>query len=142
MTDNTSAGDGSTESGFVTLPSAHGAAATLDRLEKLLRAKGIHVFARIDHAAGARQVGLPLRATEVLLFGNPLAGTPLMQSRQTVGIDLPLKALAWEDEAGRAWLTYNEPEYLARRHGIVDRQDAVRAMTAGLQALARATTAP
>jgi uncharacterized protein (DUF302 family) len=132
---------GSTESGLVTMPSAHGAAATLDRLEKLLRDKGIHVFARIDHAAGARQVGLPLRATEVLLFGNPLAGTPLMQSRQTVGIDLPLKALAWEDEAGRAWLTYNEPDYLARRHGIADRQEAVRALTAGLQALARAATA-
>jgi uncharacterized protein (DUF302 family) len=124
--------------GLVTLPSAYGVEETLRRLEALLAERGVHVFARVDHAAGAAKVGLPLRPTQVLLFGNPAAGTPLMQSRQTVGIDLPLKALAWEDEAGRTWLSYNRPDYLAQRHGIHDRGPAVQAMTAGLEALARA----
>jgi uncharacterized protein (DUF302 family) len=128
-------------SGLATLRSAHGAEETARRLEAALTAKGIHVFARIDHAAGAREAGLSLRPTVVLLFGNPRAGTPLMQSNQTVGIDLPLKALVWEDEAGRCWLTYNRPDYLAARHGIADRAEAVTAMGAGLEALARAATA-
>ena len=134
--------DTSAESGLVTLPSTHSAAETVQRLESLLAQKGLHVFARIDHAAAAKEVGLPLRFTQVLLFGNPAAGTPLMQSKQTIGIDLPLKVLVWEDEAGRAWLTYNEPEYLARRHQIRDRDEAVRAMSAGLRNLAQAATAP
>ena len=124
--------------GLVTLPSAYGAEETLRRLEALLAERGVHVFARVDHAAGAAKVGLPLRPTQVLLFGNPAAGTPLMQSSQTIGIDLPLKALAWEDEAGRTWLSYNRPDYLAQRHGVHDRGPAVQAMTAGLEALARA----
>ena len=127
--------------GLVTLRSAHAADETARRLEAALAAKGIHVFARIDHAAGAREAGLALRPTLVLLFGNPRAGTPLMQSNQTVGIDLPLKALVWEDEAGQCWLTYNRPDYLAARHGIIDRTEAVTAMGAGLEALARAATA-
>jgi uncharacterized protein (DUF302 family) len=130
------------ESGLVTLPSAHDAAETTRRLEALLAEKGLQVFARIDHAEAARKAGLPLRPTLVLLFGNPVAGTPLMQSKQTAGIDLPLKALVWEDEVGRAWLTYNAPEYMARRHEIRDREETVRAMAAGLDALARAATAP
>jgi uncharacterized protein (DUF302 family) len=128
--------------GLVTVPSAHGAAATLDRLEALLKQKGVTVFARVDHAAGAAAVGLPLRPTAVLLFGNPQVGTPLMQSNQTAGIDLPLKALAWEDADGRSWLTYNDPAYVARRHSVVNRDDILRAMAAALEALAKAATAP
>lgn len=128
--------------GLITLPSAHSAAQTLDRLEAALGAKGIHVFARIDHSGGALAAGLALRPTFLLLFGNPQAGTPLMQSNQTIGIDLPLKALAWEDESGRAWLTYNDPAYLAERHRIKDRGQMVEAMRAALHILAAGATAP
>ncbi len=126
--------------GLATVRSAHDVVETLGRLEAALASRGIHVFARIDHAAGAREVGLALRPTVVLLFGNPRAGTPLMQSNQTVGVDLPLKAIIWEDEAGRCWLTYNRPEYLAARHGVADRAEAVAALAAGLEALAHAAT--
>jgi uncharacterized protein (DUF302 family) len=129
-------------SGLVTLPSAHGADETLRRLEALLAQKGLHVFARIDHAAAARQAGLPLRPTHVILFGDPRVGTLLMQSNQTIGLDLPLKVLVWEDESGRAWLTYTDPEYLARRHRVRDRDETVKAMSAGLQALTGGAAAP
>jgi uncharacterized protein (DUF302 family) len=127
--------------GLISVPSKHSAALTLERLETALRQKGIHIFARIDHAAGAKEAGLSLRPTTVLLFGNPQVGTPLMQSSQTAGIDLPLKVLVWEDDGGRTWLTYNDPRYLAERHKINDRAETVQAMTAGLQALATAATA-
>jgi uncharacterized protein (DUF302 family) len=130
------------ESGLVTLPSAHSVAETARRLETQLTEKGIHLFAKIDHADGAKKAGLALRPTLLMLFGNAKAGTPLMQSKQTIGIDLPLKALVWEDEAGRVWLTYNQPEYLARRHAIRDREEAVKTMTTGLAVLARAATSP
>jgi uncharacterized protein (DUF302 family)/uncharacterized membrane protein YidH (DUF202 family) len=128
--------------GLVDVPSRHNAAQTLERLDALLKQEEIRLFARIDHAAGAAEAGLSLRPTTVLLFGNPQVGTPLMQSRQTAGIDLPLKALVWEDEAGQAWLTYNDPRYLAERHGVRDHTEMVQAMTATLQALARAVTGP
>ena len=127
---------------LVTLPSAHGVPETVARLKALLAQKGIEVFAHIDHAAGAREVGLPLRPTQVLIFGNPKAGTPLMQSRQTVGLDLPLRVLAWEDEEGKAWLTYRRVADLARQHGVTDRDVAVQALDDGLGALARAAAAP
>jgi uncharacterized protein (DUF302 family) len=130
------------DTGLETLVSSLGVEQTADRLAALLAEKGIHLFARIDHAAGAQTVGMALRPTVVLLFGNPLAGTPLMQSKQTIGIDLPLKALVWQDEAGRTWLTYNRPDYLARRHGITDRHEAVQAMSAAMAGLARLATAP
>ena len=90
----------------------------MNRFEAEVRAKGMTVFAHIDHAAGATTVGLPLRPTELLVFGNAKAGTLLMQSIQTVGIDLPLKALVWQDASGTAWLSYNDPAFLARRHGV------------------------
>src|SRR5262245_15728173 len=92
--------------GLVTLQSKFGTRATLDRLEAEITAKGMTVFARIDHAAGANEAGLPLRPTEVLIFGNARGGTPLMQSAQTIGIDLPLKALVWQDDAMNTWLSY------------------------------------
>jgi uncharacterized protein (DUF302 family) len=123
--------------GLIVLPSAFDVTTTIDRLASALAAKGIHVFVRIDHAGGAQKVNLPLRPTQVLIFGNPVAGTPLMQSNQTIGIDLPLKAVAWEDEAGRTWLGYNDPAYLAQRHGIGDHEPVLKGMIAGLESLAR-----
>jgi uncharacterized protein (DUF302 family) len=127
---------------LVTLPSAHGASETAERLKSLLAQKKIEVFADIDHAAGARKVGLSLRPTRVLIFGNPQAGTPLMQSRQTIGLDLPLRVLVWEDGEGKVWLTYRRPGLLAQRHHVTDRDEAVKALDDGLAALARAATAP
>jgi len=104
------------ENGLTTLPSAHGAKETMDRLEAEVKAKGLTVFARVDHAAGAKEAGIALRPTELLMFGNARGGTPLMQAMQTAGIDLPLKALVWEDPGGKVWLSYNEPLWIARRH--------------------------
>ncbi len=101
--------------GLTTIPSSYGAKETMDRLEAEIKAKGMVAFARIDHAAGAAQVGLPLRPTELLVFGGAKAGTPLMQSNQSIGIDLPLKALVWQDANGKVWLSYNEPSWLAKR---------------------------
>lgn len=130
------------ETGLVTKKSAHSVAQTLDRLEGALKDKGIVVFARIDHTAGAKKAGMPLRSTELLIFGNPKLGTPLMQSKQTIGIDLPLKVLAWEDENGQVWLTYNAPDFLANRHGITDRAQVLTKMTEALQKLTDVATKP
>jgi uncharacterized protein (DUF302 family) len=127
---------------LVALPSAHGPSETVERLKSLLEQRRIHVFAHIDHAAGAKEVGLSLRPTQVVIFGNPQAGTPLMQSRQTIGLDLPLPVLVWEDGAGKVWLTYRRPELLAQRHHVADRVEAVKTLDDGLAALARAATAP
>lgn len=123
------------DAGLVTKRSPYGVGETLDRLEKVLISKGITVFARIDHAAGAAQIGSELAATEVLLFGNPKLGTPLMRSNPTIGIDLPLKALVWEDPAGRVWLAYNQPAYLSDRHDIKDRDKVFANMNGALDAL-------
>jgi uncharacterized protein (DUF302 family) len=91
--------------GLTSMRSRFGSKETMDRLEAAIRAKGMNVFARIDRAAGAAEVGLTLRPTELVIFGNARGGTPLMQSVQTVGIDLPLKALVWEDDAGKTWIS-------------------------------------
>src|ERR1700739_2418933 len=104
--------------GLTTISSIFGPKETMDRLEAEIRVKGMTVFARIDHAAGAAEVGLPLRPTELLIFGNAKGGTPLMEAHQRVGIYLPLNALVFEDEAGKVWLAYNDPRWLARRHGM------------------------
>lgn len=130
--------------GLITIPSSNTVKATLDRLESEVKARGIAVFARIDHAAGAVQAGLALRPTELLIFGNATAGTPLMQTAQTIGIDLPLKALAWEDASGRVWLSYNDPGWLAQRHGLDGASAAsTHAMTAMLASIAqKAAAAP
>ena len=109
------------EDGLVTIASGFSVKHTIDRLEANLKAKDITVFARIDHATGAASVAMPLRPTELLIFGNPKAGTPLMQSNQTMGIDLPLKVLSWQDAGGKVWLTYNDPSWLARRHRLGSR---------------------
>jgi uncharacterized protein (DUF302 family) len=127
--------------GLVTVESSREPKDTMNRLETEIKARGMTVFARIDHAAGAAAVGLPLRPTELLIFGNARGGTPLMQSSQTVGIDLPLKALVWQDAAGSTWLSYNDPSWLAKRHGLAPEVDvALGAVTAALSALARAAT--
>src|SRR5260221_1790379 len=104
--------------GLTTIPSSYGPKDTMDRLEAEVKAHGMTVFARIDHAAGAAGAGLSLQPTEVLVFGNAKAGTPLMKSVQTIGIDLPLKALVWQDASGVTWLSYNDPAWLASRHGL------------------------
>ena len=127
--------------GLTTLPSHHGPQETMDRLEAAVQAKGLTVFARIDHAAGAAAVGLALRPTELLIFGNARGGTPAMQAVQTIGIDLPLKALVWQDAADRTWLSYNRPDWLASRHRIGDAAaETTKAMAALLHALATAAT--
>lgn len=128
--------------GLIAIESTQSIPETVGRLEAALGAKGITVFARIDHAAGAAAVGLPLRPTTVLVFGNARAGTPLMQADQTIGIDLPLRMLAWEDAAGRSWLAYDDPASLVRRHGIdSESQPSVAAMTALLATLAKEAAA-
>jgi uncharacterized protein (DUF302 family) len=104
--------------GLVHLESPCTVTETLTRLERLVRSKGLTVLARIDHSGDAARVGLEMRATELLIFGNPKAGTPLMIASPTVAIDLPLKALAWEDADGKVWLSFNSSGYLAERHSI------------------------
>ncbi|MGA9394828.1 MAG: DUF302 domain-containing protein [Azonexus sp.] len=104
--------------GLVAVKSPYGAKATMDKFEIIVKDKGLVVFARIDHAAGAAKIGKTLRPTEVLIFGNPQGGTPFMECAQSVGIDLPLKALVWEDASSQVWLGYNDPMYLAQRHGV------------------------
>jgi uncharacterized protein (DUF302 family) len=126
-----------TPDGLVALAGNHGPAETMDRLVAALTRRGMSVFARVDHAKAAAEVGMALRPTELILFGNPKAGTPLMQAAQTIGIDLPLKALVWEDADGRTWLGYNDPTWLARRHGIDAEGSAVRAMSDALAAVCR-----
>ena len=127
--------------GLITLPSRHGPEETMNRFEAGLREKALTVFARVDHAAGAAAADMPLRPTELLVFGTARGGTPLMQSAQTVGIDLPLKALVWQDDAGATWLSYNDPGWIAERHGLGDEAArTVDAMTQALNALARKAT--
>jgi uncharacterized protein (DUF302 family) len=104
--------------GLITIESHSGPKETLDRLEAAVKAKGLTVFARIDHAAGAAAVGMTLLPTAVLIFGNARGGTPLMQASQLIGIDLPLKVLVWQDSSGKTWLSYFDPSSLARRHGL------------------------
>ncbi|MGO9360458.1 MAG: DUF302 domain-containing protein [Xanthobacteraceae bacterium] len=127
--------------GLTTLRSSFGPNETMDRFAAEVGARGMAVFARIDHAAGAAVVGLSLPPTEVLIFGNAKAGTPLMQAVPTIAIDLPLKALVWQDAKGATWLSYNDPRWLATRHGLGHGLEAtVGAMTAALAAMAKAAT--
>jgi uncharacterized protein (DUF302 family) len=104
------------DNGLITIASHYNVKDTVDRLDAAIRSKGMTIFARVDHAAGAAAVGMPLRPTELLIFGNARGGTPLMELEQTIGIDLPLKALAWEDASGKTWLSYNDTTWLAARH--------------------------
>jgi uncharacterized protein (DUF302 family) len=123
--------------GLTTIASSFGPMETMDRLEAEIRAQRMTVFARIDHAAGAAEVGLTLAPTELIIFGNARGGTPLMQSVQTVGIDLPLKVLVWQDTAGKTWLSYNEPSWIARRHSVANAEQVVSKMAGALSAISR-----
>jgi uncharacterized protein (DUF302 family) len=127
--------------GLTIIPSSFGARQTADRLEADIKARGMTVFARIDHAAGAAEAGLPLPPTELLIFGNAKAGTLLMQAGPTAGIDLPLKALVYEDSSGKVWLSYNDPLWVARRHGLgAALAGTVNSMASALAAVATKAT--
>jgi uncharacterized protein (DUF302 family) len=129
--------------GLTTIASSFSPKETMDRLEAEIRAKGMSVFARVDHAAGAAEAGLELRPTNLIIFGNARGGTPLMQASQTAGIDLPLKALVWQDAAGKTWLSYNEPSWIVQRHGLGVRAEIVDKLAAALSAMSRtAANAP
>jgi uncharacterized protein (DUF302 family) len=111
------AGAAQAADGLIEVKSAHSVKDTISKFEAVARERGQVIFARIDHAAGAQKIGATLRPTELLIFGNPQGGTPLMACAQSLGIDLPMKALAWEDASGQVWLGYNDPQYLVTRHG-------------------------
>jgi uncharacterized protein (DUF302 family) len=132
--------DVANNNGLINKKSHHSVKVTLDRLENLLKKKGITIVTRWSHDAGAKKVGIPLRPTELLIFGNPKLGSHMFTSNQLSGIDLPLKALAWQDENGQVWLTYNDPQYVADRHGIKDRAEIVKKMTGALNGLTNAAT--
>ncbi|HEX8916604.1 MAG TPA: DUF302 domain-containing protein [Humisphaera sp.] len=121
--------------GLIAQPAAGDVPAVVGRLTEALAARGVQLFADIDHAAGARRVGLSLRPTRLLVFGDPRSGTPLMQARQTVGIDLPLKALVWQDADGTTWVGYTDPRWIAGRHRVGAHCPAVAAMTAAIENL-------
>src|SRR5689334_7698627 len=129
--------------GLITLRSASDPRGTMSRLKAEVRARGMTVFAHIDHAAGAAAAGLPLRPTDLLIFGAAKGGTPLMQQAQTIGIELPLKALVWQDDTGATFLSYNDPAFLTLRHGLGESaKPMVEAMSGALKAIAaKATTA-
>lgn len=126
--------------GLIAVPSPHDAKTTMNRLEEIVKQKGMNVFARIDHAAGAAKIGKSLRPTELLIFGNPQGGTPLMLCAQTAGIDLPLKALAWQDDTGKVWLGYNDPSWLAGRHQAGECGEVVQNMSKALAGFAQEAT--
>lgn len=130
-----------TADGLMAGVSKFGPKETMDRLAAAVTTRGISIMARIDHAAAAAAIGMELPPTEVLIFGNPRVGTPLMQAVQTVGIDLPLQALVWRDEEGTTWLAYNDPQWFAHRHGVDTGLDRIlHAMTDALAAVAREAT--
>lgn len=127
--------------GLITVRSSFGPKETMERLEAEVKAKYMTVFVRVDHAAGATGAGMTLRPTDLLIFGNAKGGTPLMQVIQTIGIDLPLRALVWQDAAGTTWLSYNDPNWLAKRHGLGrEVQATLSAMSAALNAIAKKAT--
>jgi len=121
--------------GLIAVKSPYPVAETMDRLEAVAQERGMTVMARVDHAANAAGVDMQLRPTQVLIFGNPRVGTPLMQCGQSVAIDLPQKALAWEDEAGQVWLAYNDPFYLSGRHRLGDCREVLEKVNAALGGL-------
>jgi len=123
--------------GLTSIRSSFGPKETMDRLEAEIRAHGLNVFARIDHAAGAAEVGLTLRPTDLVIFGNARGGTPLMQASQTTGIDLPLKALVWQDATNKTWLSYNESNWIVRRHGLGVKAKIVDKLANALTAIMR-----
>ena len=128
--------------GMLTVQSAHSVADTVNRLETALSAAGFKIFARVDHGAGAKSVDMPLPPTELLIFGKPEAGTKLMQSQRTVGIELPLKYLVWEDAEGKVTVGWNDPAWFTQRHGIDDRGPVVAKVQGALQKFAAEASKP
>ncbi|MBE9005797.1 DUF302 domain-containing protein [Fortiea sp. LEGE XX443] len=128
--------------GLVSMKSAFSVEQTTKRLEGLLKKRNLNLFAQVDHTAGAKSVGLKLRPTRLLIFGNPRSGTPLMQCGQSVAIDLPMKALVWEDEAGQVWVGYNSPNYLKTRHRLKGCDQVLEKTSQALNSLAKAATQP
>lgn len=129
------------EAGLISKKSPYSVKKTLTRLENVLRSKGMTVVKRWSHDSSAKKAGVTLRPTEVLLFANPKLNTHLMIDQQTVGIDLPMKALAWLDDQGQVWLTYNDPQYIAKRHGIQDKDEVLQKMAAVLNEMTDAAIA-
>nr|WP_244943798.1 DUF302 domain-containing protein [Vibrio algivorus] len=128
------------DNGLVQLQSQHSVQETSDKLVNALNSKGMTVFAQVDHAAGAKKVDIELRPTQVIIFGNPKVGSPLMICQQSVAIDLPQKALISEDESGKVWLTYNDPKYLASRHQIQGCDEVLDKVSNALANFAKAAT--
>jgi len=128
--------------GLVSVKSSYDAKETADRVERLVKERGMTLFNRIDHAEGARKIGMELRPTEVLIFGNPKGGTPLMKCKQIVGIDLPLKMLVWKDEGGAVRVGYSNPESLKDRYGIEGCDEVLRKMKGALEKLASDASRP
>ena len=127
--------------GLVTMISRHSVRDLVDHLTVIVEAKGLQIFARIDHAANAKAVGKELRPTELLIFGNPAVATSLMVDQQEIGLDLPLKALAWEDRNGEVWLTFDDGRWVAKRHGLgAEQAAAIGSMETLMTAIAREAT--
>ena len=126
--------------GIIKIKSKHSVTETINKLETVLNKKGMTIFKRVDHAAGAKKAGLKLRPTELLIFGNPKVGTPLMLCSQTAALDLPQKALVYKDESGQVWLAYNDPAYMAKRHNIQGCDAAVQKVTNALANFSRIAT--
>lgn len=130
----------SANNGLVNINSIYSVSDTANRLEKIVTEKGMNVFARIDHAKGAKSMDKELRPTELIIFGNPMSGTPLMQSAQSVAIDLPMKALVWEDADQQVWLTYNDANYLTERHDVKGCDEVIAKIGNALANFAKAAT--
>ncbi len=130
----------SASEGLITLKSAHSVQDTVDKLESVLKSKGMNVFGKVNHAEGAMKAGMELKPTQVVIFGNPKVGTPLMQCARSVAIDLPQKALIWEDDDGQVWLGYNDPAHLAKRHGIEGCDEVLKKVSGALGNFAKAAT--
>ena len=130
------------DNGLINVKSPHTVKETTDRLEKALKQKSMTIFARIDHSEGAKKVGIDLPETELIIFGNPKVGSPLMNCNRTVGIDLPQKALIWKDENGQVWLSYNAPQYLAKRHDLSACTEVINKIEKALSNFSKAATMP
>jgi uncharacterized protein (DUF302 family) len=126
--------------GMIKIKSSHSVPETINKLENVLNEKGMTIFKRVDHADGARKAGMHLRPTELLIFGNPRVGTPLMLCSHSAALDLPQKALAYEDENGQVWLAYNDPAYISQRHNMKDCEKALQKVSNALANFSRTAT--
>jgi len=128
--------------GLVVQKSPYSVSESLDRMSALLEKKGIKVIARVPHTQAADKVGIQMDEVELLIFGNPKLGSPLMQSQVTTAIDLPMKMIAWKDADGQVWIGYNDPAWIAKRHGITDRDAVISKMSGALKGLSAKVVAP